>query len=1177
MLSALILLVLMSGAGAQDKSSRAQLPVEQGGGRRLDQAREFIAAEQWRDAFDALRPLFGAEGNGLVRAEGGRYLPGRTVAQVLLSRLPAKGLIEHRKRGEGAIREAFERGLKERDEEALAGVVEDDFASTYADDALFWLGEFAFERGDLVAARGHWRKLVPPQAMVVVEGGTAPLMLNHPDPDVDLVEVRARLILCSILLGEYPRAARELEAFGELHGEARGTFAGEEVVWRVRLAEELADAFSGGTSADTAYGPTFAGSAARTGVARSTPDVAAQLWETPWSRQFWLPGAPDDTPADRRPVPCHVPVIDGERVFACDDSAVYGWKLGTGEPIWEAEPERPAHEVFRLSLDEQGHLLDRNDGWVGVPHHTVTVHRGRLYARLGAIDRVHHTTGLPPSHIVCLDVGEQEGKPLWVISVDEIGAADGKWMFEGTPAVTDDGVYVALTRPGTRPACGLAALHPETGRVRWFRMTCEGGLRWTGDEDRGRPDDGRRHVVAELSHSLVTVAGGRVFHTTQQGAVVCLDANNGQWAWGTTYPQTAVPDPLGFAGRRFHGPSPAVYADGILFVVPHDSSHILGLDSESGLVRWSVPHRQRIGTVLGVAEGRVYVSGDELWALDAATGERRWGHGSRDDQLEGFGRGVLCGDEILWPMRDAIRVVDRKSGRFVRAPIDLSERGVKGGGHLLAGPGVLLISTPFHLAALGEKGAIRPEKPLETRAPGSPDSPTVAGPPSRGGASATVVNRWLPERVSSATPSSPEVPSTPRDGAAADKVSPWWRVAWEREFDRDCRWEVVPSAGTNAGSESPRNSAPLVCDMARGVVAFDARTGNELWSRALPGPVREVMRDGDGLRVDTSLLTVRLDPTSGAIATLFSRGDPRDAASRSESPDALFGGRMHRRGAAGKVWFHDERGVLLQLVVPPALEWRRTDGTLVGRMALARDDELAQAVLIDGELAGIVTRQFRCALWRADSRRPEWYAGPMSRAFALPVWIAASASDSAGDESSGSDSAGDESSGSDAGEVVPCLVKDGLTLARVDRGTLRDRWSVDLGPGVIERVHENSRSVSDRIVVLGRHDLRAFDTVTGDERWRMGLDESDARAAPEGSGSSRHGWRWESVSADARTITLRRGVSEGVEFLRVDAASGLPVQRLALPYLDGAIGFHEWADHACVTGPRMALGWAVRQ
>ncbi len=135
---------------------------------------------------------------------------------------------------------------------------------------------------------------------------------------------------------------------------------------------------------------------------------------------------------------------------------------------------------------------------------------------------------------------------------------------------------------------------------------------------------------------------------------------------------------------------------------------------------------------------------------------------------------MLSGDEILWPLRDAIRVIDRKTGRFVRAPIDLAERGVVGGGHLAVGSGVVLVSSPFGVTALGERGAIRPEKSLETR----------VGP-----------ERKSPPRVENAIAArEPSDGGKPVARTVADtqgKPSRWWRVAWEREFDRDCRWTVV--------------------------------------------------------------------------------------------------------------------------------------------------------------------------------------------------------------------------------------------------------------------------------------------------------------------------------------------------------------------------------------------------
>jgi hypothetical protein len=106
--------------------------------------------------------------------------------------------------------------------------------------------------------------------------------------------------------------------------------------------------------------------------------------------------------------------------------------------------------------------------------------------------------------------------------------------------------------------------------------------------------------------------------------------------------------------------------------------------------------------------------------------------------------------------------------------------------------------------------------------------------------------------------------------------------------------------------------------------------------------------------------------------------------------------------------------------------------------------------------------------------------------------------------------------------------------------------------------------VQGLVVVLGRHDLRGIDAESGSVRWSQPLEGGD------------RDWRWEGVSIAADTLTLRRGFPEGVEFLRVDAVDGLPVQRIVLPYRDDALVWHEWPDRACVTGPRMAMGWVAR-
>src|SRR5262245_30227154 len=67
----------------------------------------------------------------------------------------------------------------------------------------------------------------------------------------------------------------------------------------------------------------------------------------------------------------------------------------------------------------------------GSPHHTLSVDRDRLYARLGSPETIVPTRrGVQPdSYLVCLDLAA-EGKEIWRVQPDEPDLA-----FEGSPIV----------------------------------------------------------------------------------------------------------------------------------------------------------------------------------------------------------------------------------------------------------------------------------------------------------------------------------------------------------------------------------------------------------------------------------------------------------------------------------------------------------------------------------------------------------------------------------------------------------------------------------------------------------------------------------------------------------------------------------------------------------------------
>ena len=91
-----------------------------------------------------------------------------------------------------------------------------------------------------------------------------------------------------------------------------------------------------------------------------------------------------------------------------------------------------------------------------------------------------------------------------------------------------------------------------------------------------------------------------------------------------------------------------------------------------------------------------------MWALALDTGDRLWRHSATDPSDEAFGRGCLAGTQVLWPLRDRILVFDRATGRQERL-WPLLPRGISEGGNLVTAGGLLLISTPSRLYAVGDQ------------------------------------------------------------------------------------------------------------------------------------------------------------------------------------------------------------------------------------------------------------------------------------------------------------------------------------------------------------------------------------------------------------------------------------------------------------------------------------------
>ncbi|MGE5195607.1 MAG: PQQ-binding-like beta-propeller repeat protein [Deltaproteobacteria bacterium] len=669
----------------------------------LGAARDFLAARQWGDAVDLLRQITDQHGDRLVAIEPGRYVNVQTFADILVASMPAEGLKQYRAKTDPQARRWFETARRLHDEEGLEKVVRKAFLSSYGDDALLLLGELAWEKGALARARGYWEKLIPPATRP--EAGELPMQLKFPDSEIDPALIKSRLVLCSLMQGNTSRAQAEYEAFRETYPQAAATFAGR----HGNLAETLKAlvAAAGEERRAPPAGPeaaTFASNPGRNQVFPRAVDVGGVLWSLPlkemrverlargeegFDRFDRSDRGPAALPID---VPSYYPVAWKNIVFYCDEAEVFACELAgdkRGKAPWGNEAW-----IYRLPAELQQHAPAQRQR-AGLPRFTLSIDRGKLYARLGAIAAPGRNRGFRPSPsvLVCLDLARQ-GDLAWMIKAEELDAEAGKWVFDGAPVADGGKVYVALHRNDPQLQLNVACFDAASARLLWNRKVCGGVEPIAGDLD-------------EVRHQLLTLAEERLYYCTNLGAVAALDARDGTTRWVTTYSRVESENVAAFNKRQLLGPNPCLFHDGVVFAAPTDGDRILAYDAETGILKWDQELNGKVQQLIGVSGTRLIAAGEMLWALDAETGRVVWRDGRTAPEAATWGRGVLAGGLVYWPRREEIRIVDIATGQ-ARRQIDLAEQhGLTGGGNLTIAGDMLLCAQSDRLVAFSQFGVLK--------------------------------------------------------------------------------------------------------------------------------------------------------------------------------------------------------------------------------------------------------------------------------------------------------------------------------------------------------------------------------------------------------------------------------------------------------------------------------------
>lgn len=678
--------------------------------KKLAAVSEYVAQGQWDAALGLLREVSTARPDALVRVSPRRSLSLDRYCDVLLTRLPKAGLEIYRRGADPQAAAWLTEAEAAGDERALRSVAQRAFASSSGDEAVSRLAERAWERGEFDLARRHWTSLVPPGAPR--SGEALPAVLRYPDTDLDPAAVRAKLVLCSVALGQYHRAERELAGFRSLHPEAVGRLGGREGRYAVLLGDLLAEA-KGNSSGETREGwdvlppapvtATFGQTVERCGLLTVEPRSGALLWSRPLPASDYL--ADDGRPAlPRVPPLCYYPVIWSDKVFVADAERVYGFESATGTAAWSAGEDDPGvlyPPADDLELGTFGEELPfANNPLVGVPRHTLTVADDRLYARIGSPVTFPSARDFRriESTIVCLDL-KREGLLAWSVSSDDLGGENDRWAFEGPPVAAGGRLYVLASRSRPQAQLNGLCLDAATGAVLWNRAV-------------GAPISSPPEGSDVMTHGLVTAAPGRLYVQTNHGAVVCLDAADGRPVWVGWYESDPPAGPAANAPER-NVPASCLFSGGVLVAAPSDSDRLFAYDAESGVELWSCTLRGGGRELLGARDGILVASGERLWGLDLFTGRELWAAGYEDPAGFGSGRGLLAGRFAYWPTREDLFVVDVETGLPTRRLPLKQSFGLAGGGNLAASPNGLVLARSDGLAAFGTSNsqAKRPLRP----------------------------------------------------------------------------------------------------------------------------------------------------------------------------------------------------------------------------------------------------------------------------------------------------------------------------------------------------------------------------------------------------------------------------------------------------------------------------------
>ncbi len=577
---------------------------------KLALAERMSRLKEWEKAADLYQEVLDKYSDRIVSvdkdgAAGSRYANVTAVVQERLAVWPAEGLEVYHRRFESAAAALLEAAGIE-DAATLNQICARYFATTAGKTAAIRLVELDIENGDFAA--GAWMG--------------ERLLAYHPE----LGAQRAQVLFVTGLaehLGTDAAVQAKADELKQKFPQATGNIRGKDVV----LADELANVIK--TPAPVAHRapadgwPMFGGDATRGRISGATGRVGAK------QRQIMLSKHPS-MPVLRAPIRQRaqleerqlriaglslgvMPVMDRGALFFQDNQYIYARNVESGMalPGWLAT--YPGEQDGKYSSSMQP--MPSNTQM------TVTVADRSVLAVVRQFERIPTQDGagaindlLQPNgetKMVCLD--RATGIERWAVTPRQFADQNLKQLeLSGSPVVVGDNVYINARggKPMQFEESYVLCLGAGDGKLRWACYLASGNAAGNMMGFTSTPNN--------ASH--IAYDGGRLYVSTELGAVASVDAFTGQIVWLNLYPRPQQNFAAMQAGmqqpnmtiRKPWSQNPVIVKDGKVFAMPSDSRHALIYEAGTGkeIKRILMDTFDGARTLLGVNGNQLIVNSD---------------------------------------------------------------------------------------------------------------------------------------------------------------------------------------------------------------------------------------------------------------------------------------------------------------------------------------------------------------------------------------------------------------------------------------------------------------------------------------------------------------------------------------------------------------------------------------